>query len=146
MKYTAIDIYGLALDCGTSGALAVELPQSSTKPSCWSQYQAWWIIHHSDGSVQERCNSIANALELHLSCTDPSILCFTPGECWHCEVDACHRVPGLLPSNRPGAPVVREARPDPAQVLQGSCDTVWYILLGHQQGELGGKENIISMG
>ena len=26
-----------------------------------------------DGSVQERCNSIANALELHLSCTNPSI-------------------------------------------------------------------------
>ena len=28
-----------------------------------------------DGLVQERRNSIANALELHLSCTDPSI-CF----------------------------------------------------------------------
>ena len=26
-----------------------------------------------DGSVQERCNSIANALELHFSCTNPSI-------------------------------------------------------------------------
>ena len=27
-----------------------------------------------DGSVQERCNSIANTLELRLSCTNPSIL------------------------------------------------------------------------
>ena len=31
-----------------------------------------------DGSVQERRNSIANALELHLSCTNPSI-CRTKG-------------------------------------------------------------------
>ena len=27
---------------------------------------------HMEGLVQERCNSIANALELHLSCTNPS--------------------------------------------------------------------------
>ena len=32
------------------------------------------IAHvHIDGLVQERCNSIANALELHLSCTNPLI-------------------------------------------------------------------------
>ena len=30
-----------------------------------------WL--HIDGLVQEKCNSIANALELHLSCTNPSI-------------------------------------------------------------------------
>ena len=30
-------------------------------------------IVHIDGLVQERRNSIANALELRLSCTDPSI-------------------------------------------------------------------------
>ena len=29
--------------------------------------------HHINGLVEERCNSIANALELHLSCTNPSI-------------------------------------------------------------------------
>ena len=29
--------------------------------------------HHIDGLVQERCNSIANALELHLSFTNPSM-------------------------------------------------------------------------
>ena len=31
----------------------------------------WYL--HLDGLVQERCNSIANALELRLSCTNPSI-------------------------------------------------------------------------
>ena len=30
-------------------------------------------LFHIDGLVQERCNSIAKALELHLSCTNPSI-------------------------------------------------------------------------
>ena len=28
---------------------------------------------YTDGFVQERCNSIANALDLHLSCTNPSL-------------------------------------------------------------------------
>ena len=28
---------------------------------------------HFDGVVQEKCNSIANAVELSLSCTNPSI-------------------------------------------------------------------------
>ena len=31
------------------------------------------IRDHIDGLVQERLNSIANALELHLSCTNPPI-------------------------------------------------------------------------
>ena len=31
-------------------------------------------MNHVDGLVQERHNSIANALELHLSCTNPSML------------------------------------------------------------------------
>ena len=31
------------------------------------------VMEHIDGLVQERRNSIANALELHLSCTNPSI-------------------------------------------------------------------------
>ena len=30
-------------------------------------------MSHIDGLVQERCNSIANAMELRLSCTNPSI-------------------------------------------------------------------------
>ena len=33
-----------------------------------------WGNHHINGLVQERCNSSALALELHLSCTNPSIL------------------------------------------------------------------------
>ena len=35
----------------------------------------WVFIKHLDGLVQERCNSIAKALELHLSCTNPLIYC-----------------------------------------------------------------------
>ena len=31
------------------------------------------LIDYIDGLEQERCNSIANALELHLSCTNLSI-------------------------------------------------------------------------
>ena len=33
------------------------------------------LIHYIDGFMQERRNSIANALELYLSCTNPSISC-----------------------------------------------------------------------
>ena len=36
------------------------------------QISEWY--HHIDRLVQERCNSIANALELRLSCINPSIL------------------------------------------------------------------------
>ena len=38
-------------------------------------YKVWYqnMILHIDGLVQERRNSIANALELRLSCTNPSI-------------------------------------------------------------------------
>ena len=34
------------------------------------------LCPHIDGLVQERCNSIANALELHLSCTNPLMLSY----------------------------------------------------------------------
>ena len=40
------------------------------KFSIWMQWK-----HNFDGLMQERCNSIANALELHLSCTNPLIYC-----------------------------------------------------------------------
>ena len=43
------------------------------------------LQYHIDGLVQERCNSIANALELHLSCTNLLILCCTTIQC-HCIV------------------------------------------------------------
>ena len=45
---------------------------------------------HIDGLVQERRNSIANALELRLPCTNPSIythcLPAPPGICWICFI------------------------------------------------------------
>ena len=40
------------------------------------------ILHYIYGLVQERCNSIANALELHLSCTSPSICCIFQSHFW----------------------------------------------------------------
>ena len=40
------------------------------------------IIWYTHGLVQERCNPIANALELHLSCTNPSIYNDLPTGLW----------------------------------------------------------------
>ena len=34
------------------------------------------LCHHMDGLMQERSNSTANALELRLSCINPSIWCY----------------------------------------------------------------------
>ena len=44
------------------------IDQSHVRP-----FDQWLNDEHIDGSMQERRNSIANALELHLSCTHPSI-------------------------------------------------------------------------
>ena len=49
---------------------------SAEKIKIYICYVKQWICSHwmpIDGLVQERCNSIANALELHLSCTNPWI-------------------------------------------------------------------------
>ena len=35
--------------------------------------QTWFYSGHLDGLVQERRNCIANAMELRLSCTNPSV-------------------------------------------------------------------------
>ena len=40
---------------------------------CISHSSSMMKMYNFDGLLQERCNSIANALELHLSCTYPSI-------------------------------------------------------------------------
>ena len=40
----------------------------------------FYILYHIDGLMQERCNYIANALELRVSCTNPSI-------CYICAAD-----------------------------------------------------------
>ena len=43
---------------------------------------------HFDELVYEKCNSIANALELHLSCTNPQLLCSTVLSIqWHPRAD-----------------------------------------------------------
>ena len=41
----------------------------------WFWYALLWIEGYPDGLVQEGRNSIANTLELRLSCTNPSICC-----------------------------------------------------------------------
>ena len=41
---------------------------------CWIAMTHAFTKDHFDGLMQERCNSIANALELHLSCINPSPL------------------------------------------------------------------------
>ena len=45
-----------------------ETPHTSPSQNC-----PIMALHYIDGLMQERCNSIANALELHLSCTNPLI-------------------------------------------------------------------------
>ena len=42
------------------------------KTVCWSCNDSL-LCTYIDGLMQERCDSIANTLELHLSCTNPSI-------------------------------------------------------------------------
>ena len=41
----------------------------------WIISSTGFLCSHFDGLVQERCNSIANTLELRLSCTNPLICC-----------------------------------------------------------------------
>ena len=48
------------------------------------------IPHHFDGLVQERRNSIANALELRLSCTNPLILCLIDNKEDTCITSTAH--------------------------------------------------------
>ena len=51
--------------------------------NCWTSTNArqWVKQLYVDGLVQERCNSIANALELHLSCTKPLMCCCHGSQC-----------------------------------------------------------------
>ena len=62
---------------------ALWCPQGTISWSPWVDEKCgtvwiWWLsaadMHHGDGLVQERRNSIANALELRLSCTNPSMV------------------------------------------------------------------------
>ena len=64
----------------------------------WVEYTSIWRkheptiqrlmhkYHHINGSVQERRNSIANTLVLHLSCTNPINMWYTPiSQDWNCK-------------------------------------------------------------
>ena len=60
----------------------------------WNNYSLlrWHIsinIKHINGLVQERCNSIADALELRLSCTNPSILQLFQLNCFNFLAAVC---------------------------------------------------------
>ena len=47
----------------------------------YKSYTCNWV-NNIDGLVQERRNSIANELELHLSCTSPLIYVYCHYEIW----------------------------------------------------------------
>ena len=65
------DVISHWLGAYTKWALNWWHKHNKTKQS-QAQHQDYFMVH-IDGSVQERRNSIANALELHLSFTNPSI-------------------------------------------------------------------------
>ena len=74
------------LDCMFKSLFMLTLKENIKALHCWPFVRGthWWIlpqrasytpsisIHHINGLVQERRNSIANAMELRLSCTNPS--------------------------------------------------------------------------
>ena len=49
----------------------ISLKKSEVPVICEAMVVTLMGGHQIDGLVQERCNSIANALELRLSCTNP---------------------------------------------------------------------------
>ena len=65
----------------------------------WPKGQVSWPTclgcnwHHSDGLMQKKCNSIANKVQFHLSCINPSISCFAEGQgvisltIFHCKLN-----------------------------------------------------------
>ena len=58
-----------------------------------AEAMAW--CHHLNGLVQERRNSIANALEVRLSCTNPSIWFYVKTEIW-CQI-TCFQIAEIMP-------------------------------------------------
>ena len=71
--------------------------QSSCGPDFDSLTLLTWVCSHMDGLVQEKRNSIANALELRLSCTNTSIYMRLAvgkqhlGQIWHVGGQECFR-------------------------------------------------------
>ena len=83
--HTVVQIDGLVQERCNSIANALELRLSCTKPSkccldltCYFRWTWWHAVHrlnhhwYINGLVQERRNSSALAMELRLSCTNPS--------------------------------------------------------------------------
>ena len=70
---------------------------SFTRPQ-WVNHDFWRcdFCQHIDGLVHERSNSNALALELHLSCSNPSIWGIKSG--LDLQVDVCHCNPLCYPS------------------------------------------------
>ena len=60
------------LDLSVSIVSSTVIYVMSPPQLCCMKYYV--ILDHVDGSVLERCNSSALVLELHLSCTNPSML------------------------------------------------------------------------
>ena len=92
-----------------------------------------------DGLVQERCNSIANALELRLSCTNPSIfpaaveIWYLPVRClFQEEILPCSSEMGLLIDGmRPPKPATSVSNfgfcPPVLQVGFPNCDAEFTV-------------------
>ena len=59
---------------GAKVAVVQPVPPKSAPPVVVS-IKYGLLLSYVDGLVQERCNSIANELELHHSCTNPLMLC-----------------------------------------------------------------------
>ena len=62
-----------ATDCKMKLGLVLQIPWHQIGTRDMIQYQSFKFPDYIDGLVQERRNSIANALELRLSCTNPTI-------------------------------------------------------------------------
>ena len=67
------------------------MDHSAVKTSQQAENIEQW--HHLDGLVQERRNSIANALELRLSCTNPPIPLSGPDH--YKVVTRASQIPGI---------------------------------------------------
>ena len=79
------------------------IQDSKDKHGTWSRL---WTVDYTNGLVQERHNSIANALELRLSCTKPSISWDSKLHQRPMSLDEAHGCCHLHPSNLIGKPAM----------------------------------------
>ena len=118
------------------GNNATELKENAALPisihgiSTFINHNAVKFRDHSNELVQERRNSIANALELHLSCTNPSILVkglwappMKDSERW------CYSATSSQPITRiilKIVPLIMPYQQPPPDRLQGRNQTQWW--------------------